>query len=314
MHLGQQFTFKREGIPAYNASWMPSRLELSVAGPQDTLRIGLAQVDADLGDIAANVARARSVIGEARETVDLLLFPELTLTGYTVGNRFHELALRVDAPLFRELIESTANITVAIGFVEETDDFHFYNSLALIRDRRLVHTHRKIYLPNYGVFEERKFFSAGCNFDTFDLGRFRLAPFICGDAWNPASVHLAAADQTHILLIAACSPEGALGSRLSTKENWKRLTRFYAAIFGCYVVFANRTGSEGPLTFWGESEIIDPFGQVVAASNGRAEETICGEASLRHMREARTVLHTLRDDDFNFLRRRLEGIMARHYL
>jgi len=293
---------------------MPSQQHSSGAESPDTLRIGLAQVDSDLGDVAANVARARRVIDEARGTVDLLVFPELALTGYSVGNRFHELALRVEAPQFRELVESTAGITVAIGFVEETDDFHFYNSLAFIRDGRLVHTHRKIYLPNYGVFEERKFFSAGRNFDPLDLGRFRLAPFICGDAWNPASVHLAAADQAHILVIAACSPDGALGSRLSTRENWKRLNRFYAAIFGCYVVFVNRTGSEGPLTFWGESEIIDPFGQVVAASSGSAEEVIRGDASLRQMREARTVLHTLRDDDLSFLGRRLEKIMVRHYL
>lgn len=281
---------------------------------RDSLRIGLAQVDADLGDIAANVARARRAIDASRGNVDLLVFPELALTGYTVGDRFHELALRIDAPLFEELVDATADIMIAIGFVEETDAFQFFNSLAFIRNRRLVHTHRKIYLPNYGVFEERKFFSTGRNFDPCDLGRFRLAPFICGDAWNPASVHLAAADQAHVLLIAACSPEGALGSRLSTKENWKRLNRFYASIFGCYVVFANRGGSEGPLTFWGESEIIDPFGQVVAAASGAGEEMVYGEASLRTLREARTVLHTLRDDDWSFFQRRLDKIMARHYL
>jgi predicted amidohydrolase len=285
-----------------------------VSEPQHTLRIGLAQVDADLGDIPANVARARRAIDEARGKADLLVFPELALTGYSVGNRFHELALRVDSPLFQELVESTAGITVAIGFVEETDAFQFFNSLAIIRDGRLVHTHRKIYLPNYGVFEERKFFSAGRNFDPYDFGRFRLAPFICGDAWNPASVHLAAADQAHVLVIAACSPDGALGSRLSSRENWKRLNRFYAAIFGCYVVFVNRAGSEGPLTFWGESEIIDPFGHVVAAATGGSEELVYGEASLAQLREARTVLHTLRDDDLSFFKRRVEKIMVRHYL
>ncbi len=222
------------------------------------LRVGLAQVDANLGDVAANIARARRAIEAARGRVDLLVFPELALTGYTVGNRFHELALRVDSPLFRDLIDATTDVTVAIGFVEETDAFDFFNSLAFIRNRQLLHTHRKIYLPNFGVFEERKFFTAGRNFDPIDLGRFRLAPFICGDAWNPASVHLAAADQAHVLVIAACSPDGALGSRLSTKENWKRLNRFYAAMFGCYVIFVNRVGNEGPLAFWGEREIIDP--------------------------------------------------------
>jgi predicted amidohydrolase len=281
-----------------------------------TLRIGLAQVDADLGDVSANVDRAVGLIDSARGHVDLLVFPELALTGYTVGNRFPSLALRTDDPLFQRLVEATTDndVAVAIGFVEETDAFQFFNSLAFLQHGRLLHTHRKIYLPNYGVFEERKFFSAGRNFDTLDVGRFRLAPFICGDAWNPASVHLAAADQCHVIVIAACSPDGALGSRLSTKENWKRLNRFYAAIFGCYVVFVNRAGSEGPLKFWGESEIIDPFGQPVAVSSGEAEELVYGEADLGQLREARTVLHTLRDDDLSFLQRRLEKIIVRHYL
>ena len=85
----------------------------------------------------------------------------------------------------------------------------------------------------------------------------------------------------------------------------------YAAIFGCYVIFVNRVGNEGPLAFWGESEIIDPFGQVVATASGASEEIIYAEASLGQLREARTVLHTVRDDDLSFLHRRVERIMSR---
>lgn len=114
-------------------------------------------------------------------------------------------------------------------------------------------------------------------------------------------MHLAASDQAHVILISACSPDGALGSRLSTHENWKRLNRFYAAIFGCYVVFVNRVGSENNLHFWGGSEIIDPFGQMVATSAGKDEELVYGEVQLAQMREARTVLYTLRDEDLSFL-------------
>ncbi len=279
-----------------------------------TLRLGLAQIDSKLGDVAANVDKACGLINDVRQRVDLLVFPELALTGYAVGSRFHELALRVDSPLFQRLVDNTKGVAVAIGFVEETEAFQFFNSLAFIKDRQLLHIHRKIYLPNYGVFEERKYFSAGRNFDPLDLDRFRLAPFICGDAWNPASVHLGASDQTHVMLISACSPHESLGSRLSTRENWKRLNRFYAAIFGCYVVFVNRVGSESDLCFWGGSEIIDPFGQTVASSAGEGEELVYGEAQLTQVREARTVLYTLRDDDLNFLQRRLAKIIDRHYL
>jgi predicted amidohydrolase len=283
--------------------------------PFDRLRIGLAQTDAELGNVSANVARVVDLVHSARGRVDVLVLPELALTGYSVGSRFYDLSLRTDDPLFQQLLDATdETMTLVVGFVEETDAFQFFNSLAFIRGHRLIHTHRKIYLPNYGVFEERKFFSAGRNFDGVDIGKFRLAPFICGDAWNPASVHLAAADQAHVLVIAACSPEGALGSRLSSRENWKRLNRFYAAIFGCYVAFVNRAGSEGPLRFWGESELIDPFGQTVVASSTSSDELLIGEVDLGQIREARTVLHTLRDDDLSFLQRRIEKIMVRHYI
>ena len=110
-----------------------------------TLRLGLAQIDSKLGDVAANVDKACGLINDGRQRVDLLVFPELALTGYAVGSRFHELALRVDSPLFQRLVDNTEGVAVAIGFVEETDAFQFFNSLAFIKDRQLLRIHRKIY-------------------------------------------------------------------------------------------------------------------------------------------------------------------------
>lgn len=277
------------------------------------LRVALAQLNVDPGNHAANVPKIRKLIEENRGKADLLVFPEYALTGYLTGQAVFDAALRVDDEQFGELRKATQGITVALSFIEETGAFNFYNSLAVIRDGAVLSIHRKIYLVNYGAFEERKHFSAGPSHQCVDLGPFRVAPFICSDAWNPGLVHLAAADLAHIFIFSAASPTQGVGSRLSTQESWKRLNQFYASMYGVYVLFANRVGNDQKLTFWGGSEIVDPFGKVIAAAKGAEEEVVRAELSLAEVREARTVLHTVRDEDLNFIQRRLHGVLSSHY-
>jgi predicted amidohydrolase len=281
-------------------------------GSNNIRRVALAQIDCKLGDVEHNTSKALEIIDEHRDDVDLIVFPELALTGYGVGQKFHEYALRRDDPTFRRLIDAAAGVTVAFGFIEETPTFQFYNSLAFVHDRQLVHVHRKIYLPNYGIFEERKYFSPGKRYTTFELDDgLRIGPFVCGDAWNPGLVHLAAAELAHVLVFSVCSPRGGLGSRLSSDDSWRRLNRFYATIYGCYVIFVNRVGQEANLSLWGESELVDPFGdQVVQA--GTDEEVVVAELDIQQVREARTTLHTIRDENFDFLQRRLQDVMEFH--
>jgi predicted amidohydrolase len=275
-------------------------------------RVALAQMDCTLGDVPANIEKVLEIIETHRQDVDLIVFPELTLTGYSVGQRFHEHALRRDDPRFQRIVDASEDVTVAFGFIEETPTFQFYNSLAFVRNQRVVHVHRKIYLPNYGIFEERKYFSPGKRYTTFELEEgLRVGPFVCGDAWNPGLVHLAAAELAHVLVFSVCSPRGGLGSRLSSEESWRRLNRFYATVYGCYVIFVNRVGQEANLSLWGESELIDPFGdQVIQA--GTDEEVVVAELDIRQVRESRTTLHTIRDENFDFLQRRLHDVMEFH--
>ena len=107
-------------------------------------------------------------------------------------------------------------------------------------------------------------------------------------------------------------PDQGLGGRFSTQEGWKRINRFYASMYGVYTVFVNRVGRVKDLDFWGQSEIIDPFGAVVAASSGTKEEVIIAELDLQQVREARTILNTVRDDDLDFLQRRLQNVIGKH--
>ena len=280
---------------------------------RSTMDVSIVQMDCQLANVEANAKKVIDTIKEYGKGSSLIVFPELTLTGYSVGSAFSDCALRVDSDIFQAVVDATKGTAACVGFVEETDAFSFYNSLAIIENQKVRSVHRKVYLPNYGMFEERKYFRQGATYETVMLDNFRIAPFICGDAWSPAFVHLAAADLANVIVFSVCSPEGGLGSRISSVENWKRLVRTYATLYGCYVLFVNRVGSENNLKFWGQSEIIDPFGREVIQFEDDREGVLTAELSLKEVRNSRTQIHTLRDEDFNFLSRRLNKVMKLIY-
>lgn len=272
-------------------------------------RIGLAQIDCALGEVDQNLDKVHSIVAQYGSQADLLVFPELTLTGYSVGERAYETALRIEDPRFQRLQAASADTTIAVGFIEETKSYRFFNSLAFLQRGELVQTHRKINLPNYGIFEERKYFSVGPRYRCVNLDGVLIGPFVCGDAWSPPLAHLAAAEGADIFVVSVCSPSGGLGGELSSEKGWLLACHFYAVMYGVYVVFVNRIGKERDLSFWGSSQIIDPFGQVVASASDSEEDVVVAEIDLSRVRRARTKLHTVRDDDLGFHQRHLSRLI-----
>jgi len=273
------------------------------------LRLGMAQINCEVGNVEANAQKTIDIINQQKGKVDLLVFPELSLTGYTVGENFHKYAMRLDDPLLKKLMKQVQDITVAVGIIEETPSFKFYNSLIFIRNGNIIHVHRKVYLPNYDIFEEKKYFSSAANYQTFNHSYFRIGPLICGDAWNPALVHLAAADEANLMVISASSPDRDFGGRLSNQKNWHRMIRFYAVMYGSYVAFINRVGSERGLKFYGTSTLINPFGEVVSAAKDDEEGVTTGVINLGLVRRARTLLNTIRDENLDFIQKELKKII-----
>lgn len=276
------------------------------------LDVALIQMDCVLGDVETNLDSIRAAVRRNRDRCDLIAFPELATSGYSVGRSVTECSLQLDGDEFQALAGESDGCHVALGVLEETATFNFFNALVHLIDGSVHHVHHKIYLPNYGIFEERKHFTPGKRYATFEHEGWRFAPFVCGDAWNPAMVHFGAAELAHVLVISVCSPVGGMGSRISSREGWRRLCRFYAQIYGCYVLFVNRVGTEHGVTFWGESEVIDPFGDPIAASDSDQEDEVYARLDLAEVRAARAALHTVRDEDFGFLHRRLDAVTAFH--
>jgi predicted amidohydrolase len=150
------------------------------------VRIALAQIDCLLGDIDENLRRATEVVAEAKdEGAGLVVFPELSLAGYALRELSSEVAIEARSEPIVSLAEEAGEMGVVVGFCEEGRSFHIYNSAAYLEGGSLLHLHRKLYLPNYRIYEERKHYNPGQGLRAFDTKLGRMAMLICNDAWQP---------------------------------------------------------------------------------------------------------------------------------
>ncbi|MBC7598958.1 MAG: nitrilase [Polaromonas sp.] len=280
------------------------------------LKAGIAQIDSRVGDLAHNMQVHLQLIAEAGNAgVELLLFPELSLTGYGLGNAVPDIALERDSPAVLKLAQAAGGMTVVFGFVEEAPAAQFYNAAAVIKNGQLVHVHRKVNLPSYGRLEEGKLFAAGQRVETFDVARPWTAGLLtCADLWNPALVHLSMVQGATLLLAPVNSAVGAVSDEFSNPRGWDLATRFYAMMYGAPILMANRIGSEGPVRFWGGSRIVDPFGEILAQSADDSPCLLTAELNYSHVRNARFQLPTLRDSNLPLVHREMSRLMAQHNL
>lgn len=252
------------------------------------MRIAMAQVDCDLGSIEANEERARDVLADARgRGADLTIFPELSLTGYSIGHLDDDLAMRADDARLAALAAVAGDTDVCVGFPELSEGLHVYNSMAYFEAGELAHVHRKLYLPTYGPFEERKHFVPGQSIRAFPTRHGRVAILTCNDAWQPQLAFIAVQDAARILVVPAASSATQPDRPWDSSGYWRDITRFYARMFQVFVVFVNRVGSEGDFDFWGGSHVVDPWGRVVAEAAEDEEDLVVAEIDLDDVRRRR---------------------------
>jgi len=265
------------------------------------LRVGVAQMECVLGDVDANLEIAADFVARAKqEGVELLVFPELALSGYAIGGRFHKAALRPHGPRARRLRELSRDVAFAIGLIEETEDHEFYNSGLFLSDGNVRHVHRKVYLPNYRQFDERRYFGAGSVVQAFNTPWGRMAMLVCGDAWHLSLPYLAVHDGADLLMIMAASSREGLAENIPCEGAWERMNRSYALTLSTFVVFANRAGSEAGLHFWGGSHVVLPNGNLLCKAKIDEQDLLVCDLDLAQLREQRMVLPFRRDDSLPF--------------
>jgi predicted amidohydrolase len=279
------------------------------------LRVGLGQIAPRLGVVEANFAKHHEVIGRARKQgVQLLVFPELGLTGYLLQDLSPEVAMRRDDDRLAALAADADGMSTIVGFVERADDEQLYIAAALLESGRVAYVYRKSYLPNYGLFDERRFFATGSQIRAVDseVG-VRLGLCICEDFWHLPTPFLLALDGAQILVNISSSPgrdvaavhEAGLGTAMS----WRTLIRAYAQLTTSFVVFVNRVGIEESVTFWGGSQVIDPAGQLGYEAPLLEEGLFVTDIDLDDIRRERTALPLLRDERPELVARQLERLL-----
>jgi len=231
------------------------------------LKVGLGQINPALGNLSRNIAIYEELFTLAKaQAVDLLIFPELGLTGYFLRDMVPEVALREESAILTRLKDMSREIPIATGFVEESKEHLFYNAGIYLEDGEVRHIHRKVYLPTYGMFDEQRYFARGKMVRAFDSKFGRAALLICEDLWHPSTAYIAFQDGADFLLVLSSSPGRGvdLGEKLVISDTWETLNKTYAKLFSQFIFFANRVGYEDGINFWGGSEIITPEGQQVA--------------------------------------------------
>jgi predicted amidohydrolase len=253
------------------------------------VRVALAQIDSVLGDTDKNLRKAiQNVVEAKRRGADLIVFPELSLSGYALEELDDDVAIEAQSEIISSLAEAAGEMAVVVGFCEEGQRFQNYNSAAYLEGGVLRHLHRKLYLPNYRIYEERKHYNPGQSMRAFDTRLGRMAMLICNDAWQTFLPFIAVQDGAQVLIIPADSGSyPSYPELLDTRSYWRGITRFYARMLESYVIFVNRVGRQDNLDFWGYSHVVDPWGTVVAEAPLHEEALITADIDLSNVRRRR---------------------------
>lgn len=278
------------------------------------LKIGLAQIYPTLGDLEANLRKHLEVIEDAvARGADLIVFPELSLTGYVLQDLTYEVAIRLEPehPILQPLLKASLQADLVVGFVEVDGRGRYYTAGAYLSGGRLIHRHRKVYLPTYGMFDEGRDMAPGDQVRAFDtrFGRFGL--LICEDFWHISPPYLLWLDGAEVLIFTSASPGRGLGipGKLGSARWVELVNQAYASLFTVFVIHVNRAGFEDGQNFWGGSTIFDPNGDLVVQGPYFDEALILASIDLDQIRRTRIRLPLLRDERPALVLRELQRIL-----
>ena len=263
------------------------------------LTVALAQMDPALGDRNRNLERHRDWVRQATEAgAQLLVFPELSLTGYFLKDLVPESAIRLEDPIIRELGELAQRLDVVVGAVIEEPDHRYFNASLYFSHGQLAHLHRKVYLPSYGMFDEQRYFAAGDRFRSFKTDFGRAGILVCEDIWHLSSAYILSLEGADMIICPSASPGRGITTdeRLGTAESYGLVCRTYAQFLTTFFLYCNRVGYEDGANFWGGSMAIGPNGDIIAQEEDADEALVLASLDLGDVRRQRLANPLLRDE------------------
>ena len=278
--------------------------------------LALAQISTKLGDVEANLETHLDLIKKAKtQKADLVVFPELSLTGYMLQDLVPVVAHppTPDDPVFKPLLKASEGLDLVVGFVDEDARHRFYIASAYLSGGRVVHVHHKAFLPTYGLFDEGRFFARGDAIRAFDTRFGRAGLLICEDFWHAAPPYLLWLDGADLLIFCSASPGRGLNDheKLESAHWVENVNQSYANLFTCFVAHSNRVGFEDGLNFWGGATLYDPRGDRIAHGPYFEEALTLVPVDLNQVRRTRSRLPLLRDERADLVQKELARILGK---
>ncbi len=278
------------------------------------LKIGLAQTYPKLGDVQTNLTHHLQLIDQAAaQEVELLVFPELSLTGYQVQDLVPEVAIRAtpEDPVFAQMLQASQKLDIMFGFVQRDKRDRFYTAAAYLSKGKCLHVHHKVYLPTYAMFDESRYFDEGEAVRAFDTPFGRMGMLICEDFWHISPPYLLWLDGADVLLLQSASPSRGLKdeARMGSTRWVELVNQAYGSMFTNYIVHCNRVGYEDGKNFWGGSSVVDPNGEFLTHGLYFDEALITQTIDLNQVHRTRARLPLLRDERPHLIQRELGRIL-----
>lgn len=249
------------------------------------MKVHVEQMKPTLGNVEKNLEIMLEAIDRAiEEKSELIIFPELSLTGYVLEDIVFDVGIK-EVPEI--LLEKSKEISIIFGAVEEGEEEYPYNTAYYLEDGKIMHKHRKVYLPDYGMFFEGRYFMAGNRVSAFDTKFGRVGMLVCEDVWHQSTQHILAQDGAKYMFIISNSPARLGATKESLSESWKVIVRANSLLNGIYSVVVNRCGVEDGVAFYGNSFIVDPNGKIVKEAEYLKEDSFTYDLEPREIKRAR---------------------------
>jgi predicted amidohydrolase len=260
---------------------------------EEKIKIALAQMSCKREGKKENLAKIEKTVAKARkQAADLVIFPELSLTGYVVRDQIYELAETIPGPSTKaiENIAKKTKLHIVFGMPElsEKAQATIYNSAVLVGPEGFIGKYRKMYLPTHSIFEEKRYFRPGYQVAVFDTELGKIGLIICYDIFFPEVSRLTRLEGAQLIVCISASPA-------TRRAFFETLTVARAIENTAFLAYVNLTGIEDGLQFWGGSRIVGPNGKILVQAKYDDEDLVMCDIDYNDIRSIETFVPTLRD-------------------
>jgi predicted amidohydrolase len=276
---------------------------------KERITLALAQISSERGSKKENLTKIEELTLRAkRQAADLVIFPELCLTGYVVKDQLYELAETIPGPSTKRIEELARKTGMYVVFgmpeLSEKTRATMYNTAVYIGPEGIIGKYHKMYLPTHSVFEEKRYFRPGYQTAAFDTQIGKIGLCICYDLFFPEVTRLTRLAGAQLIVCISASPS-------VRRSYFEILTAARALENTSYLAYVNLVGVEDGLQFWGGSRLLSPTGDIIARAKYDEEDFVLCEVDFNDIKSAEAFIPTLRDlrpELFDELKKRAEEI------